>query len=55
MADHAYERVAAGEPMVGVFILNDRFPTGQAIEEILLIVACSDPADWDGRVVCIPL
>ena len=55
MADFAYERVVAGEPMAGVFILNDRFPAGQAIEEILLIIACSDPADWDGRVVYIPL
>jgi predicted nuclease of predicted toxin-antitoxin system len=28
MSDFAYERVAAGESMPGVFILNDRFPVG---------------------------
>src|SRR5207248_10975362 len=41
MVDYAYERVAAGEGMPGVFILNDRFPIGQAIQETLLMVGCS--------------
>jgi predicted nuclease of predicted toxin-antitoxin system len=55
MADFAYERVAAGEGMPGVFILNDRFPVGQAIQEILLMVAGSEPAEWSGRAVHLPL
>jgi predicted nuclease of predicted toxin-antitoxin system len=55
MSDFAYERVAAGESMAGVFILNDRFPVGQAIQEILLWVACSEQAEWSGRAVHIPL
>lgn len=55
MSDYAYERVAAGEGMAGVFILNDRFPVGQAIEEILLMVACSEQAEWNGRAVHVPL
>jgi hypothetical protein len=41
--------------MAGVFILNDRFPVGQAIEEILLMVACSEQAEWIGRAVHVPL
>ena len=32
MSDFAYERVAAGEEMAGVFILNDRLPVGRALE-----------------------
>src|SRR5436853_540667 len=40
MSYYAYERVAAQQGMAGVFILNDRFPVGRAIEEILLVVAC---------------
>ena len=55
MSDYAYERVAAGEPMAGVFILNDRFPVGRAIEEILLMVACTEQSEWSGRAVHIPL
>jgi predicted nuclease of predicted toxin-antitoxin system len=39
MPSFAYDRVAAGEPMAGVFIINDRFPVGLAINEILLISA----------------
>jgi predicted nuclease of predicted toxin-antitoxin system len=55
MPDYAFERVIAGEPMVGVFVLHDRFPTGDAIREILFVVACSDQAEWDRRVVYLPL
>lgn len=55
MADYAYERVAAGEEMAGLFILNDRFPVGRAIDEILLLVACSEQIEWKGRAVHLPL
>lgn len=55
MSDYAYERVAAGEAMAGVFILNDRFPVGRAIEEILLMVVCTEQAEWSGRAVHVPL
>jgi len=55
MSDYAYERVAAGEKMAGVFILNDRFPVGRAIDEILLLVACTEQAEWSGRAVRVPL
>ncbi len=55
LGDYAYERVAAGEEMAGVFILNDRLPVGRAIDEILLMVACSEQAEWKGRAVHVPL
>ena len=55
MPDYAYERVARGESMSGVFVLNDRLPVGQAIDEILLLVACSEQAEWRGRAVHLPL
>jgi uncharacterized protein DUF5615 len=55
MAAYAYQRVAAGEGMPGVFILNDRFPVGQAIEEILLLVECSEQGEWMGSAVHVPL
>src|SRR5438270_9545280 len=55
MSDYAYDRVAAGETMAGVFILNDRFPVGRAIDEILLMVACTNQAEWRGRAVHVPL
>jgi hypothetical protein len=51
MADYAYERVAAGQCMPGVFEVARSMPIGQAIEELLLVVECSVQADWEGRVI----
>lgn len=55
LPDYAFERVTSGKAMPGVFVINNRLPIGQAIDEILLIVACSEPAEWNGRVVHLPL
>ena len=55
MSDFAYERLAAGLSVAGVFVLNDRLPVGEAIEEILLIVGCGEQAEWVGRAVRLPL
>ncbi len=55
LAECAFSRVAAGEGMPGVFILNDRLPVGQASGELLLMIACSEQAEWSGRVVFVPL
>ena len=55
MAEYAYERVVSGERMPGVFIVNDRFPVGRAIEEILLMDACTEPAEWNNLVVHVPV
>jgi len=55
MPEYAYERLTAGDRMPGVFILHDRLPTGQAIQEILLMVECSEQLEWSGHVVHLPL
>lgn len=53
--DFAFDRLDQGLPRPGVFVLGSRFPTRDAIEEILLIDSCSDQAKWDGRVIHLPL
>jgi predicted nuclease of predicted toxin-antitoxin system len=55
LPDYAYERLAAGEKLPGVFIVNDRFPIGEATREILLIIAVSEQPEWSDRVVYLPL
>jgi hypothetical protein len=55
MPDYAYSRVSAGQPMPGVFIVSDRLPIGQVIQELLLIDACSKQLEWNGRVLFLPL
>jgi predicted nuclease of predicted toxin-antitoxin system len=55
MPDFAYARVVAGQPMPGVFVLNDRLPVRQAIDELLLVDACSEQEEWVGLVLYLPL
>jgi predicted nuclease of predicted toxin-antitoxin system len=55
LPNFAFERLMAGQTMPGVFILNDRFAVGQGIDEILLMVECSEEAEWSGLVVYLPL
>jgi len=38
-----------------VFIFNDRYPVGLAIEHLLLIEDCSEHSEWHGKVVFLPL
>jgi len=55
MPDFAYARVATGQPMPGVFVIDDHMAIRQAIEEILLIENGSEQAEWNGLVVYLPL
>jgi predicted nuclease of predicted toxin-antitoxin system len=55
MPDFAYARILAGEPMPGVFVLNDRTPVRQAIDELIMVDACSEQAEWAGLVAHLPL
>jgi predicted nuclease of predicted toxin-antitoxin system len=51
----AYDRVRAGQPMPGVFLVSDQMPVGQAIEEILLAVECLAPEECMNFVRFFPL
>src|SRR5690349_7329374 len=55
MPDFAYARVVAAQPIPGIFVLNDRLAVGQAIEELLLLDACSEQVEWPGLVAHLPL
>src|SRR5215813_3749883 len=55
MPDFAYARVGARQPMPGVFVVPDRMAVRQVIEELLLIEACSEQAEWAGLIVYLPL
>ena len=51
----AYARVAAGQPLPGVFLVRDDMPIGQAIDEILLAVHCLAPEECKDIVKYFPL
>jgi len=42
MPDFAYERVSQGQQMSGLFVINDRMPVRQVIDELLLLIDCSE-------------
>jgi predicted nuclease of predicted toxin-antitoxin system len=51
----AYDRVRAGEPMPGVFLVDDHMPKGQAIEQLLLALHCLNAEDCRDHVIYFPL
>ncbi|MCY2990480.1 MAG: DUF5615 family PIN-like protein [Planctomycetota bacterium] len=53
--DFAFERVTAGEPMPGVFVVPRRLSVRQVIEEIILLATESQPEEWAGIVLYLPL
>ena len=55
MPDFAYERIAAGLSMPGMFVVNDQTPIGQVIAELLVISSASEAAEWEDRVFYLPL
>lgn len=56
MAGFAYDRVAAGLPMPGVFIVDDR-PTciGEMMDDVLLVIDGSEHHEWADSVQFLPL
>jgi hypothetical protein len=55
MPDFAYERLVRGEIMSGMFVVNDRMPIRQAIDELLLLIDCTEQPEWKETVLYIPL
>lgn len=53
--DFAYERIVAGWPMPGVFVVNARLSLQQAIEEILFLDEWGQQDEWNNLVVYLPL
>jgi hypothetical protein len=52
---HAYDRVRAGEPMCGVFVVLPGTPISKAVDDLLNLAIASDEGEWEGQVVYIPL
>lgn len=52
---YAYERVASGKPMPGVFASGSTYPVSRIIEDILLLVEASVEGEWEGQILYLPL
>jgi len=48
LAKHALDRVAASQPMPGVFEVRSVASVGQAIDDLTLLAECSFEDEWEG-------
>jgi len=55
MTRYAYEPVAEGQPMPGVFQVSRGVGLTLVIDDILLIAECSIAGEWEGQVRYLPL
>jgi len=51
----AYARVKGSQPMPGLIEAGPDVPLATVIEDLLLIAECSEPGEWEGRVIYLPL
>ena len=55
LAKHAFDRIAAGQPMPGIFEVTSVAPVGRAIDDLILLAECSFDGEWEGQVRFLPL
>jgi hypothetical protein len=55
MEMHATARLLAGKTMPGLFLIDQHFPIGRAIDEIAMIAQCSRDDEWNGLIQRLPL
>jgi hypothetical protein len=51
----AHDRVAAGLPMPGAFLVSSEMPVGQAIDELLVAAHCLSPEECNNVVRYFPM
>ena len=51
----AYERICQSRPMPGVLAASQSLAIGRAILDLELIARCSEPEEWQNRVMYLPL
>lgn len=55
MRQYVNDRLNAGLPMPGVFIVTKQAPRGRIIEDILILAECSLPREWENQIIFLPL
>ena len=51
----AYERVVDGQPMPGVIAVSQSLHIGQAIEDLVTAIECSEASELENSVLHLPL
>ena len=52
---HAMQRFRSGLKVAGIFIADDRAAIGRVIDELALVIQCSNQKEWRDQLVYFPL
>lgn len=55
MPRHLAALLTQGRSLAGIFIVPRRLPIGQAIDELEIMITCSEPEEWQNIVKILPL
>jgi len=55
MPGHAGARLAAGLRVAGVIVVPRQLPVGRVIDDLEVIVSCTEAAEWENLVRHLPL
>ncbi len=55
LVGYAYQRIESGQPVPGVFVVPQSLAVGRAIEDLVLVVECSEQEEWQVQVHYLPL
>lgn len=55
MTNHAYRRLAAGDEMAGLFLVEQGDPIGPIINSLAVISGASEAEEWHGSVTFLPI
>jgi hypothetical protein len=54
MRGYFYDRVNAGLPVPGLFLVHGTQAIGQVIDDLALVLLASDATEWQGRIEYLP-
>ena len=55
MPGFAFARLRGGQTMPGLILVPQELRIGKAIEELTMVVLCSDQTEWRDMIIYIPL
>src|SRR5215813_8023022 len=55
MPGHVADRIVAGEKIAGVVIVSRQLPISRVIDDLEIIVICSDEGEWENVIRHLPL
>lgn len=55
MPHHAAELMSVGDEIAGIFVVGRNLPIAQVIEDLELLVTCTDEEEWINIIFSLPL